>query len=404
MTDHPIKALVSLDNGIDEAAVRAALPQDSAIQVVGFLRGVEESWATLAETPTDLLVIACSGYSERALSLIGGTAREHPELPIVVLSQSSPDGFLGRLFEVGADDFVRLPESPERVSFTLQKVVARRRAAATAGGSGSGSMICVLGPKGGTGKTVTTSNLSASLAAMGKSVVAVDLDVQFGDLALCMGVPPNVTMYDLANSPGSLDAEKVEAYLVPHDSGARILVAPTRPDQARFITVELLREVFSILRQSNDFVVVDTSPGFSPEVIAAIDAASDVCMLSMLDTLSLKNTRLGLETLDLMGYPADRTVLILNRADSKVGISEEDVARIIGRNLDILIPSDVAVARSVNDGKPIALARPKSHPAQSFRRLAELFVARAQHAGLPDIQKTKPEQKPARLQLLARRT
>src|SRR5206468_13046395 len=107
VVDHPIRALVSLDEGIEETAVRAALPVDAAIQVVGVLRGVEESWTTLRDTQTDLLVLACSGYSERALSLIGGTAREHPDLPIVVLSQSSPDGFLSRLFEVRADDVIR---------------------------------------------------------------------------------------------------------------------------------------------------------------------------------------------------------------------------------------------------------------------------------------------------------
>src|SRR5580765_2841385 len=170
MAENPIRTLVSLDDGIDEAAVRTALPQDQAIQIVGFLRAVEESWTTLQETPTDLLVIACSGYSGRALSLIGATAREHPGMPIVVLSQSAPDGFLSRLFEMGADDVVRLPEAPERVKFTLQKVVARQRAAAVAEGAGHGAMICVLGPKGGTGKTVTSSNLAVALASSGKSV------------------------------------------------------------------------------------------------------------------------------------------------------------------------------------------------------------------------------------------
>src|SRR6185503_7864648 len=97
---------------------------------------------------------------------------------------------LSRLFEMGADDVVRLPESPERVRFTLQKVVARRHAIAAAGAGGTGSMICVLGPKGGTGKTVTTSNLAASLALSGNRVAVIDLDLQFGDLALCMGVRP----------------------------------------------------------------------------------------------------------------------------------------------------------------------------------------------------------------------
>jgi pilus assembly protein CpaE len=404
LAEHPIKALVSLDEGIDEAPVRAALPPDPTIQIVGYLSGVEESWSTLQETPTDLLVIACSGYSERALSLIGGTAREHPELPIVVLSQSSPDGFLNRLFEVGADDVVRLPESPERVRFTLQKVVARRHAQATAGGPGNASMICVLGPKGGTGKTVTTSNLAAALAATQKRVAVVDLDLQFGDLALCMGVRPETTIHDLASSPGSLDAEKLDAYLVPHESGARVLVAPTRPDQASVITVEFLREVYAALRETNDFVIVDTSPGFSPEVISAIDASTDVCMLSMLDTLSLKNTRLGLETLDLMGYEKDRTVLVLNRADSRVGISDDDVMRIVGRKPEIRVPSDVEVTRSVNDGKPIVLSRPRSDAAQSFRRLAEVFMARVAFTGdtaLPEEE--EHEARPSRLHLLARR-
>jgi pilus assembly protein CpaE len=405
LAEQPIKALVSLEE-IDEAAVRAALPQDPAIQVVGFIRGVEESWSTLQDTATDLLVIACSGYSERALSLIGSTAREHPELAIVVLSQSSPDGFLSRLFEMGADDVVRLPESPERVRFTLQKVVARRRAtAASSGTGGRGSMICVLGPKGGTGKTVTTSNLAASLAGSGKRVAVMDLDLQFGDLALCMGVRPETTIYDLANAGGSLDAEKLDAYLVPHESGARVLVAPTRPDQATFIGVEFLREIYSVLRDNNDFVVVDTSPGFSAEVISAIDASNQIVMLGMLDTLSLKNTRLGLETLDLMGYEPANTVLVLNRADSRVGISDDDVERIVGRKPEIRVPSDVEITRSVNDGRPIVLGRPKSEGAQAFRKLADVFLARAGGvvAEAPAEAEQPAKTKTGRLHLLARR-
>jgi pilus assembly protein CpaE len=404
LVDHPIKALVSLDNGIDETAVRAALTHDPAIQIVGYLRGVEETWTTLQETATDLLIIASSGYSERALSLISGAAREHPELAIVVLSMASPDGFLSRLFEVGADDVVRLPESPERVRFTLQKVVARRRATASSDGPGRGSMICVLGPKGGTGKTLTTSNLAVALAASKKRVTVVDLDLQFGDVALCMGVRPETTIYDLASSPGTLDAEKLDAYLVPHESGARVLIAPTRPDQANIVTVEYLREVYAVLRDMNDYVVVDTSPGFSPEVISAIDASSDVCMLTMLDTLSLKNTRLGLETLDLMGYEKDRTVLVLNRADSRVGISDDDVMRIVGRKPEIRIPSDVDITRSVNDGRPIVMAKPKSEGAQSFRRLAERFIARNGSTPADEpVSEEKRESKPARLSLLTRR-
>jgi len=404
LADRSIRTLVSLDNGVDDAAVRAALPAHPSIQLLGFLRGVDETWATLQDSATDLLVIACSGYSERALSLISGTARDYPGIPIVVLTMSPADGFLSRVFEMGADDVLALPESPERVRFTLQKVVARRQAAGMNGGAGGlGAMVCVLGPKGGTGKTVTSTNVGAALAAAGKSVVIMDLDLQFGDLALCLGVRPETTIYDLASSPGSLDSDKLNAYLVPHESGARVLVAPTRPDQASMVTVEFLREVYALLREMSDFLIVDTSPGFSAEVISAIDASSQVCMLSMLDTLSLKNARLGLETLDLMGYEPDRIALVLNRADSRVGISDDDVERIVGRKPQVHVPSDVQITRSVNEGRPIVLGRPKSEAAHSFQRLAEVLIAHVHGAGPDKGSIEEPDAKPSRLNLLARR-
>jgi pilus assembly protein CpaE len=376
---HPTRTLVSLDTGIDEQTVRASLPASSEIQVVGVVRGVDESWTTLQETPTDLLVVACSGYSERALLLIASVVKERPGMPVVVLAHEAPEGFLRRAFEVGADDAVRLPESPEQVNFTLHKVLVRKRAAGTLRENGTAPMICVLGPKGGTGKTVTASNLAVALALSGKSVSAVDLDLQFGDLALAMGVRPEKTMYDLVQSGGSLDADKLNAYAMPHESGVRVLVAPTRPDQASSIGPEFLREVYPLLRATSDFVVLDSSPGFTPEVISAIDASTYVCMIGTLDTLSLKNTRLGLETLDLMGYDPERIVLVLNRAGSRVGIDDEDVLSVVGRRPDVRIPSDVEVPRAVNEGIPIVLAKPDSSAAKGFRALADQFLQREGH-------------------------
>jgi pilus assembly protein CpaE len=373
---HPTRTLISLDTGIDEQLVRTSLPASADIQVVGIVRGVDESWTTLQETPVDLLVIACTGYSERALFLIASVVKERPSMPILVLAHDSPDGFLRRVFEVGADDALRLPESPEQVNFALQKVLVRKRAAGTIRESGDAPMICVLGPKGGTGKTVTSSNLAVALAQAGKSVSAVDLDLQFGDLALAMGVRPDTTMYDLTQSGGSLDAGKLDAFVMPHPSGVRVLVAPTRPDQASSIGPEFLREIYPLLRGTSDFVVLDSSPGFTPEVISAIDNSSYVCMVGTLDTLSLKNTRLGLETLELMGYDPDRIVLVLNRGDSRVGIDDDDVLAVVGKRPDIRIPSDVEVPRAVNEGRPIVIAKPDSAAAKAFRSLAHEFLRR----------------------------
>ena len=327
-----IRALVALDAGVDSNMIQSMLPDNSTIEVVGIINGLEESWRTLQETESDLLIVACEGYSDRALYFIDAAVKDQADRPVVVMTTGSPNGFVRRVFESGADDILTLPEPTERIAFALEKAVARRRGAAVASGIALAPMICVLGPKGGTGKTLVSTNLSVSLALAGQKVALVDLDLQFGDIGLSLGLRPDKTIHDLARSGGSLDSDKLDAYLVKHESGLNVLMAPTRPDQASAVTVDFLRDVFTTLRSMCDYVIVDTPPGFTPEVIAAIDLSSDVCIVGMLDSLSLKNTKLGLETLELMGYDADHITLVLNRADTRVGITLEDVDAIIGRS------------------------------------------------------------------------
>ena len=136
-----------------------------------------------------------------------------------------------------------------------------------------GSLICVLGPKGGIGKTVTSTNLGVALADAGHRTVVVDLDLQFGDAGLALGLQPERTIYDLATSGGMLDAEKVDGYLAEHRSGLRVLLAPVRPDQAQAITVEFLSELYATLTRGVRLRRRRHAAGLHPEVIATIDAA-----------------------------------------------------------------------------------------------------------------------------------
>jgi pilus assembly protein CpaE len=369
-----VKTLVAIDAGVDHELIESALPEGSDIQVVAVVDGLEESGTAHQETATDLIVVACAGHSERALVFIDGAVKQRRERPVVVLCESSPNGFVRRVFEAGADDIVTLPETPGNVLFTLEKAVARKQGSAASTGVALAPMICVLGPKGGTGKTLTACNLALALAENGRKVTLVDLDLQFGDVGLALGLAPQRTIYDLAKAGGSVDAEKIEDFLVVHPSGARVLMAPTRPDQAGAITVEFLREVYAGLRASNDFVIVDTPPGFVPEVIASIDSSSHVCMVGMLDSLSLKNTKLGLETLELMGYESERIRVLLNRADSRVGIARDEVDSIIGRSPDVFVPSDREIPVSVNEGRPVVVSQSRSEAARAFHSLAAMYV------------------------------
>jgi pilus assembly protein CpaE len=369
-----IRTLVAVDEEADRAMVQSALPTSADdIQLVGVVDGLEESWATLQETATDLLVVACAGHNDRVLFLIDGAVKQQGDRPVVILLTGPANGFIKRAFEAGADDILTLPAEPEDIAFALQKAMARKLGAAVATGVATSPMIVVLGPKGGTGKTVTTANLAVSLATAGHKVAIVDLDLQFGDVGLSLGLNPEKTIYDLAKAGGSIDGDKLDAYLSTHSSGVRVLMAPTRPDHAGMIGTDFLRDVYAGLRSTHEFLIVDTPPGFTPEVIASIDSSSHVCVVGTLDSLSLKNTKLGLDTLGLMGYSTDRTRIVLNRADSRVGITEDDVLGVLGRTPDVMVPSDRDIARSVNEGTPIVLARERSEAAVAFRHLAALY-------------------------------
>lgn len=374
----PIKTIVALDEGVDPRWIEEHFPSGSGIDLTDMVDVSRDGWERAADPRTDVLVVACAAQSEHALSFVSGAVREHPQRPVVMVSQASANGFVRRAFEAGADDIVVLPaDTPgpsQDVLFAIQKAVARKSAPADHGGAQLGTMICVLGPKGGIGKTLTSCNLAVSLAEHSERVVLVDLDLQFGDLGLSLGLAPQRTSYDLATSGGSLDAEKIEGFLSTHPSGVKVLLAPSRPDQAGVVTVEFLREVYSVLRANYDFVIADTPPGFTPEVIASIDASSHIAMVGTLDALSLKNTKLGLETLDLMGYDRDRIRMVLNRADSNVGITHNDVVTITGRPPDVMVPSHRDITRSVNDGKPIALSAKKSEAAKAFHSLAAMYA------------------------------
>jgi pilus assembly protein CpaE len=385
-----LHALVALDTEVDRDVIEAMLSEGpvGVLDYVDLARlGSDDDGAG------DVLIVACVDYTPDVGDYVSAASRHHPARPVVLLCPAASNGYVTEAFGAGVDDIVALPANgnaeaartmSRQVMFTVEKAVARKRGT-TATTTHLGTMIAVLGLKGGSGKTLTAANLAAALADSGHRVTIVDLDLQFGDVGLALGLAPERTIFDLISSGGSLDAEKVEDFLVVHPSGARALLAPARPDQAGLVTSDFLRDVYAVLREVNDFVIIDTPPSFTAEVIAAVDNSTEICMVAMLDSLSLKNSKLGLETLERMDFDTSRIRLVLNRADSNVGIGHDDVAAIVGAKPDVLVPSDRNVTRSINRGEPIVLEQRRSEAARAFQSLADLYIRDAQANGdLPE--------------------
>jgi pilus assembly protein CpaE len=242
--------------------------------------------------------------------------------------------------------------------------------------SHSGVLITVFSAKGGCGKTTIATNLAAALAERGRrEVCLVDLDLAFGDVAIAMQLFPAHTIADAVSLSAGLDAEAVTSLLTPHSPGLTTLVAPLEPGAAESIPAEMVGRLLDLLKEKFDVVVVDTPPAFDDQVLAAFDRSDLVALLTTLDIPALKNLKLTLETMDLLNYPRDRWRVVLNRADSKVGLAVHEVEKTLGVPISVQVPSSRDVPASINRGVPIVLDDPRHPVSQAIRRFAESSIA-----------------------------
>ena len=121
-----------------------------------------------------------------------------------------------------------------------------------------GQVYTVFSTKGGVGKTFVSINLAASLAKCpGKRVVLVDLDLDFGNAALALNLYPKFTISDIVDDIRHIDSDLIESYLVPHESGIKVLPANIQQQMNEFINADHIRIIIEALRESFDYVIID---------------------------------------------------------------------------------------------------------------------------------------------------
>jgi pilus assembly protein CpaE len=234
-------------------------------------------------------------------------------------------------------------------------------------------VIVVISPKGGSGKTAVSSNLAVALAQRNPGrVVAVDLDVQFGDFGTALSLMPEHTLAQLARAT-QMDVTTVKLFLTPYANGLYVLAGANDPVDADSISHTHVSTVLPLLAQNFDYVIVDTPAGLDERTLAAIECATDLLLVSSLDVTSIRSLRKALDALDHIGVKAERQ-LLLNRADSKVGLNPSDPEEAIGMKIACSIPSSREIPLSLNLGTPVVISEPKSAVAKQLQKLAQLYM------------------------------
>ncbi|MEY2523065.1 MAG: pilus assembly protein CpaE [Ilumatobacteraceae bacterium] len=264
------------------------------------------------------------------------------------------------------------PELAADVSTALHGMGVVVKANGFAPPSREPKVIVVISPKGGSGKTAVSSNLATALAQRhpGK-VVAVDLDVQFGDMATALSLSPEHTLAQLSRAT-VIDATTVKLFLTLYYNGLYVLAGAHDPVDADSIGHRHVSEVLPLLAQNFDFVIVDTPAGLDERTLAAIECATDLLLVSSLDVTSIRSLRKELDALDHMGIKAKRQ-MVLNRSDSKVGLNPADAEEAIGMKIACSIPSSREIPLSLNLGTPVVISEPKSAVAKQLEQLSQLF-------------------------------
>jgi pilus assembly protein CpaE len=376
---------------------------EADVEVVGAAPGGVEAIQMATALKPDVVLMDINMPGMDGITATEKLAADVPTAAVIMMSVQGEADYLRRSMLAGAREFLVKPFSSDELTASIRQVWSRekeklsRYAPVVTGPSSAGSgrtddgsgepanVVAVFSPKGGVGRTTIAVNLAVAAAQSGKKVALIDASFQFGDVGVLLNLNPrNKSIADLAGElQGGGEAESLDTFMISHSSGIRVLLAPPSPEQAELIGPTSIKRVIEKTRTSFDLIVVDCPSSFNDSTLAVLDEADLILTLLTLEITSVKNMRLFLEVCEQLGYGPEKIRLVLNRADSTLGIRVADVEHSIGRKVDHTIVSDGrSVVYALNRGVPFFLSNREAQVSQDIARLATAVTGPAP-AGAP---------------------
>ncbi|MPZ95814.1 MAG: P-loop NTPase [Propionibacteriales bacterium] len=349
----------------------------------------------LDEYPQEYAVVLGPSVDLSAAATFAESMRlARPTLSVILVRKRVDAAILGEALRSGMRevveerDLTRLGEGVHR-AYALWQALTETDGGSTA--TKRGHVFTVFSNKGGVGKSTLATNLAVAFSDDEDTrVCLVDLDVVSGDVAIMLQLLPTTSLADLTSMQHSLDPHAVESLLTPHSPRLSVLAAPVSPDASAMVSSDAVGRILQMLATMFDVVVVDTSGGFDDFALQAFDHSDLLLLMGTLDIPALKSLKLATETLDLLNFPGARRRLVLNRADSKVGLDPQEVEKTLQMSITAAIPSSRDVPASINRGQAIVRAEPRHPVTHSIRTLAQHLLTSVR-TELPVVDAAEPE-------------
>ncbi|RIV22834.1 response regulator [Alicyclobacillaceae bacterium I2511] len=334
----------------------------------------------LSDTPDIVLVSIEPGDTENSI-ILEHISAQSPDVGIIVLSEHKDWYLVRQYMRAGAKDYLYMPVTPVVLERTIDEVVrlveekqvispTLQRQRET---SAHCKTVVFFSGKGGVGRTTLSVNTATALALAGNSTVLVDLALHAGVDHIWLNITPTWTLVDLVQQAQQLDRELFQSYLSYHqESGLWLLPAPHSPEEMELLTESDLRLILKALQNEFDFVVVDTAALPDALLFAALELATQGYLVNTKNIANLQNNQSLLADLQEHGL-FNKVAAVLNNADSRGGITTQDIAQTLQIPLLWKFPSNYTlVETSANSGIPFVLGRKRSRLAKNM----DTFVRR----------------------------
>ncbi|MGE4607326.1 MAG: cellulose synthase operon protein YhjQ/BcsQ [Myxococcota bacterium] len=366
------------------ASVTAAVERSSDLEDVVWRVGPDLLLAALDEEPEAVLAAVESLGDRRPVVLMCGP-------------QDESDLIL-RSMRIGVRDYLPLPVPRDELTAVVQSLILERTTSET---PERGTVVGVLGVKGGVGATAVTCQLASVLQETGSQCAIVDLNLVHGDVALYHDLSPSFTLADLERQEGEIDRTYVQSLVTLHSSGVGVVAAPTFPEQARRISPARLQRAVALMRDFNHFTLLDLPRDWGDVAVAAIEMVDRVILVTQRDVPTLAHTKLHLGLLERLAIPRNTIHLVANRDDAGSDLSDRDLREFLGRPIDHRLPDDrEAMLEVVNGGSSLGEIAPRSTVRQSFQHLAQSLRS---WCGMHSAGNVEPARGLARVRNLIRR-
>lgn len=363
------------------AELQKGLVRASFIVVGGVGYGAE-ALSLAAELKPNVILVGIEEPPARALQTIESLAELLPDSPIVAYSSQTDAESARRAVVSGARDYLTKPlKIPEMINAVQTALSQQERRHALLTGEpiatpkSAGMVITVFGAKGGIGKTTLATNLATAFMTVNAgNAVLVDVDTVFGDAAMMLDVPAEMSLVDAAARIEELDRDSMAKCLVHHHSGLNVLPAPFEPTDWRNVSTEAVEKVLALLAQTHDFVIVDCPATFTDLVAVALEQSTVVLLLTTLDITSIKDTTIAFKLLSGGMHTEDKIKLVINHATNVNSIREDDVGKVLRREVFWSIPYEEEISASAEVGTPVVMDRPMSGFSETVREMAALLA------------------------------